>query len=136
MLMLQVKIHSYSTQVSSLEENVAGLDQRGSDLEAGGRGSVNVTGRNIYLVQFYKAVVATFDMISTFSDLTERVEALESVTSQLSDATIAQDGRISATEDDISRLDTRVDDLESSSGNGTAGGLYYAWTCLNFYDSG
>ena len=67
-----------------------------------------------------------------FSDLAERVETLESVTSQLSDATVAQDGRISNTEDEVSGLETRVDDLESSSGNGTAGGLYYSLNVFEF----
>ena len=54
MLMLQVSIFSHSIQVSSLEDNVAGLHQRVSDLEAGGGGSANVTSKNPQL--FYTSL--------------------------------------------------------------------------------
>ena len=68
------------------------------------------------------------------ADLTLRVDVLEEVTSQLSDATSAQndrissteenilglDQKISSTEEDVVSLDQRVEDLESGAGtNGT-----------------
>ena len=56
-------------------------------------------------------------------DLTERVETLEGVTSQLSDATSAQSERISNTEEDVLSLDQRVEDLESGGGTDNLTGM-------------
>ena len=74
--------------------------------------------------------------VNSSTELTGRVETLEIVTAQLSNATRAQNDKISSTEDnvvsldegvsstegDIVGLDERVGDLESGGGNGTVTG--------------
>ena len=108
-------------QVLGLEQDLVGLDDRVADLEAGEGGSANVTGT------YYKfgslstpTSCGNFFFLNLFSDLNERVDALELVTSQLSEATATQDGRISTTEDDVAGLDTRVNNLESVNITGTS----------------
>ena len=119
-----VNVESLDDTTARLQIQVTALDQRVGDLEAGGGGGSNVTGilwcGKLFQGQFSEHVYNEINTFFCVVDLTERVEALEDVTSQMN-------GEISEIQDDVTTLDERVSDLESGGDGSNNTGISYVF---------